>query len=484
MRVLQKVVARARLTVLFLSVAAAHGIGAQERNVLFQHGINSGPDTWLSTSLNLEQIFNLRAQRIDTRAAATYEDQADTLLARLWPNSGPGRPFYVGHSNGGVVGRTAAMRSGSTVLWDALITVGSPHTGAPAAGTLRDPAEVVWLSYRLSLMAAPIIFYGGLSHDLSFTETALLTVQTYTLLELGLNIFAPGFNQSVALLDEMKPTSTFMAALNGGANLAAEQSKIATQVSIVSRFVSPDFLFMKTLLPSPWWQVGASAQVYIAGYDLDRYFYYVDFAGDDPDEPWWDVQEKRSHAYMWLDAFWAWALWDQDWCMAIGAMESEGCGGSDGVVPAKHQVAPGSDRTLDVLNVGHLYETRSTEVRNALVQLFTSGASTQISLRTGPPPPANGGLSVLISGPLTVGIGTADSWSVAISGASGEVALLWSVNGETVSGATGQVFSFTNLGTDFDLQVAAVDAAGQSATASLHVHPSACAPYDCQARTK
>ena len=91
------------------------------------HGIRSGPDTWVPARSALTQD-GVRSFAFQTVSGAGYYDQAVALSSDLSNQGLYGTsPTYVGHSQGGVIARQlSTFQPGA-----ALMTIGSPHLGAP-----------------------------------------------------------------------------------------------------------------------------------------------------------------------------------------------------------------------------------------------------------------------------------------------------------------------------------------------------------------
>ena len=112
--------------------ALASVAGAQTPTpVLLVHGFNSDSDTWNATRDFLDATGNYQASAIHLIWQQHLANQAAVVASRL-SSSGVGpATIVVGHSQGGLVSRMATRTS--PVL--GLLTIGSPHAGAPIANS-------------------------------------------------------------------------------------------------------------------------------------------------------------------------------------------------------------------------------------------------------------------------------------------------------------------------------------------------------------
>ena len=110
---------------LFLVVMAAPAALAQDRPVVFIHGLNSTGETWQSAAEALQQQLALQAYRPNPSWVGTFQDQAAQVQNEI--GGLPSSTIAVGHSNGGLVSRQWSR----THYLDGLVTLGTPNSGAP-----------------------------------------------------------------------------------------------------------------------------------------------------------------------------------------------------------------------------------------------------------------------------------------------------------------------------------------------------------------
>jgi pimeloyl-ACP methyl ester carboxylesterase len=90
----------------------------------------------------IRQRFGVQTERFSTDWGATYNDQANELIGDMAMTVGTSRPVYlIGHSNGGMVSRYVARKNTYNV--QGLVTIGTPHWGAPAATYGASIANVI-----------------------------------------------------------------------------------------------------------------------------------------------------------------------------------------------------------------------------------------------------------------------------------------------------------------------------------------------------
>ncbi len=93
----------ARLFLMIIIMLWCVPASAQERPVVFVHGLASAGSSWREAAERLQATLAMHAETPDLSAGATYEVQADQLGARA---ATVGHDVVVvGHSNGGVVAR-------------------------------------------------------------------------------------------------------------------------------------------------------------------------------------------------------------------------------------------------------------------------------------------------------------------------------------------------------------------------------------------
>ena len=105
-------------------------VATAQTPVVFVHGLKSSGGTWRDAADRLSSRFAIQPYRPDLSWSRPYDEQADELQ-RLNSNL-PSSTIAVGHSNGGIVAREWSRRHSV----GGIVTIGTPHIGAPLIGNL------------------------------------------------------------------------------------------------------------------------------------------------------------------------------------------------------------------------------------------------------------------------------------------------------------------------------------------------------------
>jgi pimeloyl-ACP methyl ester carboxylesterase len=202
---------------------------AQDRPVVFLHGLFSKGDTWEEAAARLQGRHAIQAFTPTTDEGDRYDAQAAQVNQALgWLD---GSAIAVGHSNGGLVAR---QWSQSHAL-GGIVTVGTPHFGAPLVSNLISYLRFgdglvrsIWAVFDefnqsccdwrwiLSNIVDTIFDAAGI-YDLSIGEV---------LARLGLKVFHP-------VIPQMEPGSDFLQEINAPGTQARE-SAIPARVGVIS----------------------------------------------------------------------------------------------------------------------------------------------------------------------------------------------------------------------------------------------------------
>ncbi len=179
-------------------------LGTSQTTLVLQHGFVSSSDTWRPMHNWLDQDLQFGTiTRKTTDWRETYENQAGRLYSRLYnENYIPYRApvILVGHSNGGMIARYLA-RNPVNYNITGVVTIGTPHKGAPAARHLRTLAVLFgWGPYPAAAIC-PVFGMAGCTH---FGALALQPISAY-----WRSLWNP-----VPVLNEMQPNSSYHASFN------------------------------------------------------------------------------------------------------------------------------------------------------------------------------------------------------------------------------------------------------------------------------
>lgn len=345
----------------------ANCVGAGDPVVLV-HGLNSDGGTWASFDQYLRAQLSVRVCRPTLGEARPLAVQADTLVNR-YSTLSPA-PILIGHSQGGLVARQASK----ALATRGIITIGTPHGGAPIA---NHEADLRWMD-QLAFIEAftiaqawviranaadpfddpPYSRFDDIRYWLAQAATAgaaALSVAT----QFMINDF---YHNQASLLDLGRQTY-FLDSLNSPANLAREATAIPLRVGFISDagqyepFVGPFALMFEN--PSNAYDVMAG--VVALGYTTFDYgiglFYDTDYGSD-----WWLSDVLAGAAALDLGSM-LFSLPDT-WCGWI-----DGCPNDMGdfIVPFLRQWYPGATRN-SVISYGptHNRETTDAEVADRI----------------------------------------------------------------------------------------------------------------------
>ena len=176
------------------------GTDPNGRNVVFQHGIFSNRETWgtLPDRVNDDVALGCRF-RPNLDSNARLASQADALADSI-RYYGRGSLLLIGHSQGGLISRYVAQHNPGLV--NGVVTLGSPHHGAPILNTGRTVVASVLT------IPATIVYHGcGAPRGLRCSAGAFLIGSSTEVAKWGWNEATPAFI-------DLKPGSQFQQQLN------------------------------------------------------------------------------------------------------------------------------------------------------------------------------------------------------------------------------------------------------------------------------
>lgn len=363
---------------LMLSLAAVHSAAAQGRQPLvLQHGFVSNAGTWDKFAPWIESQVYVGTSRYTTGWNATYTRQAIRLRNSI--THLPDTTILLGHSNGGVIARRVAHLRPTK----GFITVGSPHTGAPLARSIRDGTAALFLGKVFNVAGDAITFYErpDFYHPADWFRYAALSA-AYASLYLGQAVHAVMAGMTVldefseSVLSDMDPGSPYFSVASGVNSLAQLDHELAILgnrrvvfTSAVTAGYFPEWMIWKGLMPDQ----SASLSLATDATWITLLLAYDHYANYWHDEDFMSY-EKRAFAYVWLWAASVVGSMDISWCALIGA-GFPFCGPADGIVPVSHQRHPGNGvMNVDLYGPAHQEQINSQAfrdgARDALLNVF------------------------------------------------------------------------------------------------------------------
>jgi pimeloyl-ACP methyl ester carboxylesterase len=259
-----------KLGQIFLSAtlaAATSPLVAQDTPVVFQHGILSGPNTWLMIGDTIARYLRVLPVAKQTDWWKTEATQASQLFNALNadPNtsSSSQRIPFVAHSNGGLVSRRLSIDDPRVAN---LVTVASPHRGAHIGNTFRNGQVLNYMTYFGDRLNAPLVFYAN--NDPAWQNVPYLITaingwnSLWNWLSTNLNAelcpivgycvtIEDGFAAVVPMVVDVSEGSNLINQLNDPGNLSREQNALANRIYFYTSITADNGL-LHFLFPDDW----------------------------------------------------------------------------------------------------------------------------------------------------------------------------------------------------------------------------------------
>ena len=345
--------ARQFLAALFL-LAVVQPAGAQDRVTAFLHGFNSSGDAWGATASRLAVRLQIIKYAPTLPWQIPYDAQATLLDNEATAAGAPANTIVVGHSNGGLVARQLSTKR----ALGGIITLGSPHLGAPLARNIQGVTQqYLATGQKLSLLLYMLGATGGTNRftGIWFSPALAPARAAMTALSLALSYTVGTIQASVGplvtapVLADMTPGSATLTALNSAGNLARESVAVPRRVGLV--FAAREWWVGAPLVAgAPGYQYWAQGAVHTAVGVLsaiEAYFSVPNFLPTDAVALSIRLQARSLISDL--------VVFNANWCGATtGHLD---CSVStDGVVPTPSQYFPG-----DAVNVGYYGPAHITE---------------------------------------------------------------------------------------------------------------------------
>ncbi|MEP7117988.1 MAG: hypothetical protein ABI880_10420 [Acidobacteriota bacterium] len=369
-------------------VALAQPAQAQDRPTVFLHGFNSSAASWAATASRLQSRLQIAASIPELPWQLPYDAQANQLQALATGAGAPPNMVLVGHSNGGLVARQLSTKRPV----GGIVTLGSPHQGAPLAATIQGVTQqyalvgqkLGQLLYMLGASNGTNRFTGlWNSPGMAPVRTAITTLGValyYTVASIEQTIYPV---VTAPVLRDMTPGSPVLTSLNSAGNLAREHVAVPARVGLV--FAARE-----------WW-VGAP---FVAGapqlqYSGDRAvrdgIHYLTLIANyfTPPNVLPTDLAALSIRYQAQSIISDLLVFNSSWCGATTGHYD--CSVStDGVVPTESQFFPGDAANIGYYGPAHVNEKNESEnyLFDALTQrvgLVARGASSGPPVHGAPP---------------------------------------------------------------------------------------------------
>lgn len=340
--------------------APAH---AQDRPTVFLHGLGSSGSDWAATAARLRTMVAIEPRLPDLPWNSEFATQAQRLQTDAAYATLPKNTVAVGHSNGGVVAR----EWNKTHKLDGIVTLGTPHGGAPILLNLQNWATMSRITQAaIGRVAGAFNAWSDWIWVYPFVDSALRWLSDFNIwsaVNLGAAI---GVQAGAPVVYQMLPGSPYLATLNGGANLSREANHLLYRLGIASiahnffyagpaRAIAPDLADeLATLMYS-----SASALLLWGNYLL---------VSASPT----DVSAMDQALSLTNLAFQVLSI-DPYYCRMVSTLDLSQCTANDGIVPLDSQVYPGATNILiGTQNDGPAHKQQKQRSDDALFVALTN----------------------------------------------------------------------------------------------------------------
>ena len=346
---------RALLVILATALVSCLGeaeAGGQARPSAFIHGFVAEPSDWAATANRLKARVAIAPHlpKVSWREKfETQGKQVESQLSSLATNS-----IAVGHSNGGVVAREwARLRQ-----LGGIITIGTPHRGAPILANLPGWAAFTGTTRGLVNRVFSAFADGtDWTSILAIVESALLVTADYSLWSLTNLIKVLGVTTTTPVMPQMTPNSSYLTSLNGSSNLAREASRAPKRVGIVS--VASNFYLAgpaRAIAPEQADEIATT--MYTTSSVLLFWGNYILLNADPSDLDATDLAMALIAVSDQILAI------DPTYCRMVSRVDMATCVENDGLVPTTSQSYPGAP---NLPNRGSGAQTREAAQRRCVL---------------------------------------------------------------------------------------------------------------------
>ena len=321
----------ARVVILLVAGVFALGIPAaqaQDRVTLFLHGFGAEASDWAGPADQLRDRVRIDPKLPEFDWRQPFQAQASQLQSGFgWA---PSDTLLVGHSNGGLLAREFSRVHQA----DGIVTIGTPHRGAPVI-----PHFYQWANFQSATEPLLNRVLGAFSqwNDWAwiywYIEQSMDWVSNFSIWSVFNLAATLGVDVGLPVANDMVPASPYLLALNSGGNLEREASQIPNRVGIVS--VAHNFYYAgpaRAIAPDDADEI--ATLMYGAAYGMLYWSGYL-FTQASPT----DVAATDQSLSM-LGLAGQILSVDPFYCQLVSRMDMSECHANDGLVPDESQAYP------------------------------------------------------------------------------------------------------------------------------------------------
>lgn len=351
---------------------------AQRQPLVMTHGIRSGAETWDGAAFDLSVAFPVSVRRFTTEWKDSYATQANQLLSTVFAGQ-PDTTLAVGHSNGGLVLRQAAMLN---MPMRGIATVGSPNDGAPAADAIRR-------NYMRDVVS-PILIHGqwildafspadfGDSNEQWYLDYTIATGSNMADLVSSILTFA-GFDPAYDIWNSMYPSSPFMQQINSSSSLALQAARAPVRASIRTYLTDEDDAFWRLAIKQENVPAFEAIRDFATIIALEAGFYFTDkYCYTEPYH-----NGKCNASWLFGQLAYDMQLIEGRYCYKMTFENAAGpipfpCFATDAVVPFERQLWPDTGVVqYEIEGPSHTEQPKSPGVRLAIERFLRNQANVE-----------------------------------------------------------------------------------------------------------
>ena len=359
-------------------VVTPFAASAEDRPVVFIHGLASNSHTWDHAVSTLTPLLAIQPFKVDLDWRAIYETQAGQLQQQL--GSLPNNVIALGHSNGGVIAR---QWSRSRDI-NSIITLASPNQGAPFVDHVFE--WFTFLDNVLDRIANVSAAFSVTSQDVWWWLPAQwidrFAFATDIWNTAGNGLLSLGFDYGLPVMPEMRVFSSYMSNLNSQANRDREAARVANRVALLN--VAKEFdIGGPFRVVSPGNYRDWHNAIFVSGVALDLLAGYIRLTASVEDQPAFDLADAVSFVAEWLLQF------EDVWCLTVSDPSPypiARCYEHDGIVPAWSQAYDIPRTPFLLRSDGPIHTQETSESDPQLYDALTMVAGVLKRDPTSPPP--------------------------------------------------------------------------------------------------